>query len=49
MEELKQEGIFTGFDLDRRILHLIDMDEEDDDYLESSSREKKNRNIAYIE
>lgn len=32
MKELEIEQLYTGFDLDRRILVLIDMDEEDDDF-----------------
>ncbi|WP_176545977.1 hypothetical protein [Bacillus thuringiensis] len=30
MEELKKENLYNGWDLDRRILFLIDMEEEDD-------------------
>lgn len=32
MEELKKENLYSGMDLDRRILLLIDMEEEEDDF-----------------
>jgi uncharacterized protein (UPF0335 family) len=32
MKELAAEGKYTGYDLDRRILLLIDMHEDEDDF-----------------
>src|SRR5689334_829207 len=32
MEGLKKENLYSGMDLDRRILLLIDMEEEEDDF-----------------
>jgi len=32
MRGLAEEGNYSGFDLDRRILLLIDMNEDDDDF-----------------